>query len=158
MPKVTKRILEVVEMLKGGQPLNFETYVKQLGCKAITAMVYISELRVEYGADIETIRDGRKVTSYRLLNQDYLDKFIARLLTFQSVRQPKAAPAPKVPKVKINKLEAARAKVVAVRAAAPKTVKVIKDTDFDVPVLDADMDICEISDREFDDLRDQLGL
>lgn len=157
MPKVTKRILEVVEMLKGGQPLNFETYVKQLGCKAITAMVYISELRVEYGADIETIRDGRKVTSYRLLNQDYLDKFIARLLTFQSVRQPKAAPAPKVPKVKINKLEAARAKVVAVRATAV-TKKVIKDTDFDVPVLDADMDICEISDREFADLRDQLGL
>ena len=157
MPKVTKRILEVVEMLKGGQPLNFETYVKRLGCKAITAMVYISELRVEYGADIETIRDGRKVPSYRLLNQDHLDKFIAKLLTFQSVRQPKPAPAPKVPKVKINKLEAARAKVVAVRATAV-TKKVIKDTDFDVPVLDADMDICEISDREFADLRDQLGL
>jgi hypothetical protein len=157
MPKVTKRILEVVEMLKGGQPLNFETYVTQLGCKAITAMVYISELRVAYGAEIETIRDGRKVTSYRLLNQDHLDKFIAKLLTFQSVRQPKAVPAPKVPKVKVNKLEAARAKVVAVRATAV-TKKVIKDSDFDVPVLDADMDISEISDREFADLRDQLGL
>ena len=146
MPNVTKRILEVVEMLKGGKPLNFETYVKQLNCKPVTAMVYISELRVAYNADIETIRDGRKVVSYRLLNEDELLKTVARYQAAKGGKSPKT----------VAKKQATKP---VVKSAVSKTaVTKPKADEFDVPTLDADLDISEISDREFADLKSQLGL
>jgi hypothetical protein len=141
MPNVTKRILEVVEMLKGGKPLDFETYVKTLNCKPVTAMVYISELRVAYNAEIETIRDGRKVVSYRLLNEADLLKTVARYQAAKGIKPTKPASVKPVKMVK---------------AAVAKTK--IKDDEFDVPTLDSDLSISEISDREFADLRSQLGL
>jgi hypothetical protein len=146
MANVTKRVLEVVEMLKDGKPLDFNTYVAKLNCKPITAMVYVSDLRKMFGADIETIRDGRKVVSYKLLNADELLATIDKKLKSKPIKTV-AAKVAKPVKAKSIKTAVAKAKV----ATKPKA------DEFDVPTLDADMEITEISDREFADLRDQLG-
>jgi len=59
-------MIEVYEMLKDGKPLKFDTLVSRLGCKPVTAMVLICALKRDCNADIETIRDGRKVDSYHV--------------------------------------------------------------------------------------------
>jgi len=61
-------MIEVYEMLKDGKPFKFDTLVKRLGCKPVTAMVLICALKRDCNAEIETIRDGRKVESYQLHN------------------------------------------------------------------------------------------
>ena len=147
MPNVTKRMLEVIDLIKSGEPVDFATYVAKLGCKPITAMVYISELRVAYNADIETIRDGRKVVSYKLLNPTELMAFVDKLLKNKPVKTKAVKSVAKKVAKPVAKVAATKAKV----ATKPK------DDEFDVPTLDADMEITEITDREFADLREQLG-
>ena len=68
MVNPTRKMIEVFEMLKDGKPLKFDTLVSRLGCKPVTAMVLICALKRDCNADIETIRDGRKVESYQLHN------------------------------------------------------------------------------------------
>jgi hypothetical protein len=141
-------MIEVIDLIKSGEPVDFATYVAKLGCKPITAMVYISELRVAYNADIETIRDGRKVVSYKLLNPSELMAFVDKLLKNKPIKTKAVAKVAKpVKAAKVQKVAATKTKV----ATKPK------DDEFDVPTLDAEMEIAEISDREFADLREQLG-
>ena len=68
MANPTRKMVEVYEMLKDGKQLKFDTLVSRLGCKPVTAMVLICALRRDCGAEIDTIRDGRKVESYQLTN------------------------------------------------------------------------------------------
>jgi hypothetical protein len=101
------------------------------------------------GAVIKTVRDGRKVAGYELVNVDemksYLnDKGFASFATTKAVKAPKVATvkAPKAPAkpkaTKVAKAPAAVAPVAEVKEAAP------------VDVLDAiDTDITDFEDREF---------
>ncbi len=66
MANPTRKMIEVYEMLKDGKPFKFDTLVSRLGCKPVTAMVLICALKRDCNAEIETIRDGRKVESYQL--------------------------------------------------------------------------------------------
>ena len=61
MSNPSRKMIEVYEMLKDGKPFKFETLVSRLGCKPVSAMVLICALKRDFNADIETIRDGRKV-------------------------------------------------------------------------------------------------
>jgi hypothetical protein len=135
MANATKKIIQAYEMLKDGKPLKFDTYVKQLGCKPVSAMVLICCLRRDFGADIETIRDGRKVVAYQLNNA--------------------AAVAPKmVGKTKTKAAKAAKVAVLKTKTtiSKPKTA-VIEDGS--VPTLDVE----EIdSDAELESLKAELGL
>jgi hypothetical protein len=132
-------MIEVYEMMKDGKPMNFDTLVKRLGCKPVTAMVLVCALRRDCNAEIETIRDGRKVESYQLTNAaDIATKMVSTKVT-------------KTKAVKTPKVKATKTKTVVSRKAA-------KDDEFDVPTLDADLDITEVSDAELADLRNQLGL
>jgi hypothetical protein len=88
-------MIEVYEMLKDGKPLKFDTLVKRLGCKPVTAMVLICALKRDCGANIETIRDGRKVESYQLHN--------ALAIASKMVGSVKATKAPKAAKVAVLK-------------------------------------------------------
>jgi hypothetical protein len=140
MSNPTRKMIEVYEMMKDGKPMNFDALVKRLGCKPVTAMVLVCALRRDCNAEIETIRDGRKVESYQLTNAaDIATKMV-------STKATKAAKtkAVKTPKVKSTKTVVSR--------------KAVKDDEFDVPTLDADLDITEVSDAELADLRNQLGL
>ena len=139
MSNPTRKMIEVYEMMKDGKPMNFDALVKRLGCKPVTAMVLVCALRRDCNAEIETIRDGRKVESYQLTNAaDIATKMVSTKAT-------------KTKAVKTPKVKATKTKTVVSRKAA-------KDDEFDVPTLDADLDITEVSDAELADLRNQLGL
>ena len=96
MANPTRKMIEVYEMLKDGKSLKFDTLVSRLGCKPVTAMVLICALRRDCGAEIETIRDGRKVESYQLHN--------AAAIASKMVGKTKAAKAPKAAKVAVLRL------------------------------------------------------
>jgi hypothetical protein len=88
------------------------------------------------------------VVSYKLLNPSELMAFVDKLLKNKPVKTKAVAKVAKpVKAVKVQKVAATKTKV----ATKPK------DDEFDVPTLDAEMEITEISDREFADLREQLG-
>ncbi len=95
MANPTRKMIEVYEMLKDGKPLKFDTLVSRLGCKPVTAMVLICALKRDCNADIETIRDGRKVDSYQLHN--------AAAIASKMVGKTKTVKAPKVAKVAVLK-------------------------------------------------------
>ena len=134
MANPTRKMIEVYEMLKDGKPFKFETLVKRLGCKPVTAMVLICALKRDCNAEIETIRDGRKVESYQLHN--------AAAIASKMVGKTKAVKAPKAAKVAVlkTKTKVSRSKVVA--------------TDDAVPTLEVE----EIGDADLESLKAELGL
>ena len=95
MANPTRKMIEVYEMLKDGKPFKFDTLVSRLGCKPVTAMVLICALKRDCDANIETIRDGRKVESYQLHN--------AAAIASKMVGKTKTVKAPKVAKVAVLK-------------------------------------------------------
>lgn len=135
--KPSKKVVQVYEMLKDGKPFSFEKMVKTLACSPTTAMVFICILRRDFGAEIETERDGRKVTAYRLTNAD---KIASKMVL-----------APKASKTKTVKSTVAVAKVKTTVKASSKAA-VVSD---EIPTLEVD----EIgSDAELESLKAELGL
>lgn len=134
MANPTRKMIEVYEMLKDGKPFKFDTLVSRLGCKPVTAMVLICALKRDCGANIETIRDGRKVESYQLHN--------AEAIASKMVGKTTKTKAPKAAKVAVLKTKTVVSK--------PKSAVVE-----DVPTLDVE----EIdSDAELASLKAELGL
>ena len=137
MANPTRKMIEVYEMLKDGKPFKFDTLVKRLGCKPVTAMVLICALKRDCDANIETIRDGRKVESYQLHN--------AAAIVSKMVGKTKAVKTPKVAKVAVLKTKTTVSR-------KPKAVAV---DDGSIATLD----VQEIdSDAELDALKAELGL
>jgi len=137
MANPTRKMIEVYEMLKDGKPFKFDTLVSRLGCKPVTAMVLICALKRDCGAKIETIRDGRKVESYKLHN--------AEAIASKMVGKTKAVKAPKVAKVAVLKTKTTVSR-------KPKAVAV---DDGSIATLD----VQEIdSDAELESLKAELGL
>ncbi len=119
MANPTRKMIEVYEMLKDGKPFKFDTLVSRLGCKPVTAMVLICALKRDCNADIETIRDGRKVESYQLHN--------AAAIASKMVGKAKSIKAPKAAKVAVLKTKTAvgrKPKAVAVDDGSVPTVEV----------------------------------
>ena len=137
MANPTRKMIEVYEMLKDGKPFKFDTLVKRLGCKPVTAMVLICALKRDCDANIETIRDGRKVDSYQLHN--------AAAIASKMVGKTKAVKAPKVAKVAVLKIKTTVSR-------KPKAVAVDDGST-------ATLDVQEIdSDAELESLKAELGL
>ena len=135
MANPTRKMIEVYEMLKDGKPFKFDSLVSQLGCKPVTAMVLICALKRDCGANIETIRDGRKVDSYQLHN--------AADIASKMVGKTKVAKAPKAAKVAVLKT----------KTTVARKTKVV-DAD-EVPTIEVE----EIdSDAELNALKMELGL
>lgn len=135
MSNPTRKMIEVYEMLKDGKPLNFETLVKRLGCKPVTAMVLVCALRRDCGAEIETIRDGRKVESYQLTN--------AAAIASKMVGKTKVAKAPKAAKVAVLKTKTTVSKPKAAVADVP-TIEVEEiDSDAELASLKAELGLSE---------------
>ncbi len=133
MANPTRKMIEVYEMLKDGKPLKFDTLVSRLGCKPVTAMVLICALKRDCNADIETIRDGRKVDSYQLHN--------AAAIASKMVGKAKATKAPKAAKVSVLKT----------KTTVTRKSKVAAD---EVPTVEVE----EVGDDELASLKAELGL
>jgi len=134
--KPSRKVVQVYEMLKDGKPFSFEKMVSTLSCSPTTVMVFICILRRDFGAEIETERDGRKVTAYRLTN--------ASKIASKMVIAPKAAKPTKAKSVSVVK------SVRTVKAATPK----VAVDDGAVPTLDIE----EVNDNELASLKAELGL
>ena len=146
------KMVAVYEMLKDGKDFSFDTMVAKLGCSPTTAMVFICALRRDFDARIESVRDGRKVIAYRLENAAAL-----------ATKMASKAKAPKTAKVKAAKPIVAKtaSKVAVAKVAKPvksKKAASPREDEFDVPTLDADLSVSEVTDSELADLRHQLGL
>ena len=137
MANPTRKMIEVYEMLKDGKPFKFDTLVKRLGCKPVTAMVLICALKRACDANIETIRDGRQVESYQLHN--------AAAIVSKMVGKTKAVKTPKVAKVAVLKIKTTVSR-------KPKAVAVDDGST-------ATLDVQEIdNDAELESLKAELGL
>ena len=124
----SSKVIATYEMLKDGKPMKFDNFVKQLGCKPVTAMVLICCLRRDFGADIETIRDGRKVEFYQLKNAaDLASKMV-------STKASRAA--------KVLKSKAVKTPKVAVTKMKSTVTRTTKNTSALVPTIDTDFDVC----------------
>jgi hypothetical protein len=134
MANPTRKMIEVYEMLKDGKPFKFDTLVSRLGCKPVTAMVLICALKRDCGANIETIRDGRKVESYQLHN--------ALAIASKMVGKPTKTKAPKAAKVAVLKTKT---------TVARKPKAVVTD---EVPTVEVE----EVGFDELASLKAELGL
>ena len=132
--KPSRKVVQVYEMLKDGKPFSFEKMVSTLSCSPTTAMVFICILRRDFGADIETERDGRKVTAYRLTN--------ASQIASKMVIAPKAGKPTKTKSVVVSKVKT---------KVATKAAPAVSD---EVPTLDIE----EVNDNELASLKAELGL
>jgi len=128
-----KKVEVLFTLMKSGEPVSVESMIKTLDVKQGSIMCLISALRNDFGAEVETVRDGRKVLSYQLLNADKV-KIPTKLA--------KVAKAPKAAKVAVTKT-----KTTVSRKAAAATDE--------IPTLD----VQEIdSDAELASLKAELGL
>jgi hypothetical protein len=127
-------MIEVYEMLKDGKPFKFETLVSRLGCKPVSAMVLICALKRDFGADIETIRDGRKVDCYQLHNAD--------AIASKMIGKAKATKTQKVAKVAVLKTKTV--------VSTPKAA-VVSD---EIPTVEVE----EVGFDELASLKAELGL
>ncbi len=139
MSNPTRKMIEVYEMLKDGKPFKFETLVSRLGCKPVTAMVLICALKRDCNAEIETIRDGRKVESYQLHN--------AAAIASKMVGKTKAVKAPKAAKVAVLKTKTVvsrKPKVAVVEDGSVPTIEVEEiDSDAELASLKAELGLSE---------------
>lgn len=149
MSKSTK-YFELFSALKSGGDKGVapDALAKTLGFTPGALAVYIHALRHKFGAVIESTRNGRTVTSYRLVNVAEMEAAIS------PQRRPRNSVTPAKPKA--SKSKAVKVARVVTKPVKTKATKVVKE-DGIAEVID-DMSITEFSDRELDDLRNQLGL
>jgi hypothetical protein len=103
---------------------------QKLGVKESSIGIYLFGLRKFFNAEFDTVKQGRKVISYKLVNAD---KIQVRATRKGSKTATVKTSAPMVKPVKSAKVD---------KAVAP----------------DADLHVAEISDREFSDIKSSLGL
>lgn len=154
MSKSTK-YFDLYSALKAGgdKGVSPESLMKATGFNQGALAVYIHALRHKFGAVIESVRNGRNIVAYRLTNADEVK--------ITSARKPRTVkPKPTVAgyqKAKAKKAKSTlRTATKTVKSKAPVRTAAVDDGS--VPVLDTDMDITEYTDRDLEDIKDQLGI
>jgi hypothetical protein len=118
--------------MKDGKPVPVEKMIKTLNVKQGSIMCLISALRNDFGGEVKTVRDGRKVLSYQLTNAD-------------KVKIPTKATKTKAPKV--ARVAVTKTKTTVSRKAAAATDEI---PNLEVQEID--------SDAELASLKAELGL
>lgn len=136
MANPSKKMIEVYEMLKDGKPFKFDTLVSRLGCKPVSAMVLICALKRDFNADIETIRNGRKVEFYQLHN------------------------AADIASTMVGKTKATKTKTTKVARVATATTKTVVARKSKVAVTEETptLEVEELGDADLASLKAELGL
>ena len=117
---------------------------KVLGVKESSVPVYIFNMKKAYKAKFEVIKKGRQIIAYKLANVEDLE--------IPQLRKNAKGVAP------VTKAVSKKASVKKTKVVKPSKAKTAKVVDGEVPVLDADMEITEITDGEFNDIKSSLGL
>jgi hypothetical protein len=127
-----KKVEVLYTLMKDGKPVPVEKMIKTLNVKQGSIMCLISALRNDFGGEVETVRDGRKVLSYQLTNAD-------------KVKIPTKATKTKAPKV--ARVAVTKTKTTVSRKAAAATDEI---PNLEVQEID--------SDAELASLKAELGL
>ena len=145
---------------EGSKGVSPEVCAKELNFQVGSIAPYMNSLRTKFGAKIEVIKNGRAVTAYQLINPAETEKNITPNRRGASTVTKKVAKTA-IKKTATKSVTSKPASKTAV-AKVVKTIKnkerVIKEDEFDVPTLDADLSVSEVTDSELADLRHQLGL
>ena len=157
MAKSPARFDRALLVLTKGGVFTAEQICKEMNYDAVYRIsAVILDTKLAAGAVVRTVRDGRKVTGYELVNVDEMKAYL-KDKGFESFAPTKATKASKVATVKAPKAP----KVATVKAPAkPKATKVAKAPVAVAPVavkeaapvdvLDSiDTDITDFEDREF---------
>lgn len=123
---------------KGVSPADLQ---KATGFNQGALAVYIHALRHQFGAQIDSVRNGRTVTAYRLTNADALASTILPTRKLR-VSKPKA----------VKSVKAAPCKGIV--GSVTKTVKAEREGIVDV----SDLEISEYNDSDLADIRQSLGI
>jgi hypothetical protein len=129
-----KKVEVLFTLMQSGKPVSVEIMIKTLNVKQGSIMCLISALRNDFGAEIETVRDGRKVLSYQLTNAD-------------NVKIPTKATktkAPKAARVSVTKTKTVVSKKAAVAADETPTLEIEEiDSDAELASLKAELGLSE---------------
>lgn len=143
MSKSTK-YFELFSALRAGgdKGVSPAALMKATGFNSGALAVYIHALRNQFGAVIESVRNGRTVVAYRLTNADKVN--------ITAERKPRTIKAGKVATKRVKK-------------TAVKTARVVKTSTKKSPVNEgivdvSDLEVTEYSDRELADISAQLGI
>lgn len=128
-----KKIEVMFTLMQDGKPVPVEKLMKTLNVKQGSIMCLISALRNDFGGDVVTERDGRKVLSYQLTNAD-------------KVKIPTKV-------AKVAKPKAAKVSVVKTKTVVNRKQKAVV-TDDAIPTLEVE----EVSDADLESLKAELGL
>lgn len=128
-----KKVEVLFTLMKSGKPVPVETMIKTLNVKQGSIMCLISALRNDFGGEVVTERDGRKVLSYQLTNAD-------------KVKIPTKV-------AKVAKPKAAKVSVVKTKTVVNRKQKAVV-TDDAIPTLEVE----EVSDADLESLKAELGL
>lgn len=126
------------QLLKAGEVVSKELIAKELGVVVMSVPVYIHDLKKTHKADIVGVREGHKFLGYKLLSKD-ID---VPQLRKNSALFPKEAKDALVKKINKKK----------------KTASVKPNNAGELPIIDPNADIVRISEREFADIADSLGV
>lgn len=142
----TQLLVEAFKSAKDNY-LSKEEIASLMGISEISVAPYVCDIKQRNRCEFEQRRTGRVVHGWVLTNPT---KAIS-LRPNQSSKGSKTAVVAKKTVVKPTKAT----KVVAKKSVVKSTPKADA---FDFPTLDRDLDISEVTDRELDDLKAQLGL
>lgn len=141
----TQMLVEAFKSAEGNY-VSKADIAKLMGIQEQSVAPYIHDLKRLNRCEFEARKTGRVVDGWVLTNPA---KALSLKLT-QSAKGGKTVAKP------------AKAVKAAKPAKVAKTAKVVKSSPkadaFDIPTLDRDLDISEVTDRELDDLKAQLGL
>lgn len=141
MAKNTQAFI-LFNMLKaaGTKGVTKSEVAKALNVKEGSVPVYFFGMKKLYKAEIETVKSGRTVVAYKLLNPD------------QVTGVPQTRGAGKV------KAVAKKSTKKVTKALPTKKVSRTVNDSTETPTLDKDMEIAQIGDRELADIKSSLGL
>lgn len=139
---MSTKYFDLFSALKAGgtKGVTPESLTKALKFSGASLAVYVHALRHKFGADIESVRNGRKVVAYRLLNIAEMEKAIS------PNRKPRTVKAKKATKT---------ARVV---TTTPKATKAPRKTKTGILPVIEDTTITEIDTADLDDIKSQLGI
>lgn len=130
-----------------------EECAKELNFAVGSVAPYMNSLRTKFGAEIETVKDGRTIKAYVLKNVSVVENNIT-----PNRRGKVTAVAPVAKKarvVKVKPVAKVKAKKVVIKVVETKLESKKREK---VEAPDADLHITEFSDGDLADIKAQLGL
>jgi biotin operon repressor len=148
MSKATQSY-RLFQLLKAGDVVSKQSISTELKIDFKSVPVYIHELKKTHKADVLSVRNGRKVTGYKLVDKN---------LKVPQYRKNSLALPPELRVVKSRAKNNKKNKAVITAPSILAKVDASAAGGHDVPVLDKDAEVTQISEREFADIADSLGV